>query len=95
MKLNWIVSQHSLLQTPSTSLVREHQDDHLLLLSTLDGSLFAVNRLTGITQWQLKDGKCLNVSILWLKAFFLYGTKKNLFSEPVVKVPVDASKAVT
>lgn len=54
----------------STSLAREHQDNQLLLLSTLDGSLYAVDRLTGITQWQLKD-------------------------EPVVKVPIDASKAVT
>ncbi|KAK3929300.1 Serine/threonine-protein kinase/endoribonuclease IRE2 [Frankliniella fusca] len=54
----------------STSLAREDQDNQLLLLSTLDGSLYAVDRHTGITQWQLKD-------------------------EPAVKVPVDASKAVS
>ncbi|XP_034247460.1 serine/threonine-protein kinase/endoribonuclease IRE1 [Thrips palmi] len=65
-----VTATTSPLATPSTSLVREYQDDRLLLLSTLDGSLYAVDRLTGITQWQLKD-------------------------EPVVKVPVDASKAVT
>lgn len=68
--LGRVAATTSPLANPSTSLVREYHDDHLLLLSTLDGSLYGVDRLTGITQWQLKD-------------------------EPVVKVPVDASKAVT
>lgn len=54
----------------STSLVREHQDYKFLLLSTLDGSLYSVDRYTGTIQWQLKD-------------------------EPVVKVPLDSTKAVT
>lgn len=42
--------------------MREYQENQLLLLSTLDGSLYAVDRQTGITMWQLKDG--MNIFIL-------------------------------
>lgn len=66
-----VVSKESPGSSSSTSLARDLNDNNqILLLSTLDGSLYAVDRHTGITQWQLKD-------------------------EPVVKVPVDSSKAVT
>ncbi|KAJ4444309.1 hypothetical protein ANN_06101 [Periplaneta americana] len=44
-------------------------DDPVLLLSTLDGSLYGVGQKTGYIRWKLKD-------------------------EPVVKVPVDTTKAI-
>ncbi|XP_069685321.1 serine/threonine-protein kinase/endoribonuclease IRE1-like [Periplaneta americana] len=58
----------SITQTSNKNPVQEW-DDPLLLLSTLDGSLYGVGQKTGYIRWKLKD-------------------------EPVVKVPVDTTKAI-
>ena len=52
--INLIINRLIALSLQNNPLLSQ---DGLIFVSTLDGTLYAVNKITGHVQWSLKEGK--------------------------------------
>lgn len=76
-------------QIASTGLLH---DKALILISTISGSLVAVEQKTGDIRWKLANG--IYITLYYLLSAFIEHTFLVLSVEPAVKVPVDKEKAL-
>lgn len=76
--LNVIIDISLSSKTKSSLTVK----DPLLFVSTLGGSMYAVNQRTGKIQWKLNEGN-YNINIVTELFYILL----NIYKDPVLKLP--------